>query len=135
MSENNIKYSNINIHRILLPSEYAVPIALIINELIINAIKHSADQMQRNIIVELTVKENMAILSVMNSCQECSPFPDFEHSTGLGVGLSLVDAILPKDGACLSLTRQQDRVYAQLILEAPVISITDHSHSIGCDSN
>lgn len=125
MVQTNIQYSEINLQRILLPSECAVPIALIINELIVNAIKHSIDGMPKNIVVELSVKEHTAILVIQNSCREHCPFPDFEHGSGLGVGLSLVHAMLPKEGASLSLTRQQDRVYAQLTLEAPVISITD----------
>lgn len=132
MEQSNIKYSVINHHRILLPSEYAVPIALIINELIINAIKHNDDPIPKNIEVDLSVAEHKAILTIQNSCRENYAFPDFEHGTGLGVGLSLVRAMLPKQGAYLSLMRLQDMVCAQLTLQRPIVSITHGPLACSC---
>jgi len=110
-------------HRAVLSPEYAVPMALIINELMINAIKHSSASISKKVLVTLAIKEQSAILIIQNSCQKQSPFPSFEHGEGLGVGLSLVRAMLPKNGAGLSLTKDQDIAHAQLILEFPIISI------------
>lgn len=123
MEFSNIKHSIINYHKVLLSSEYAVPIALIINELIINAIKHNGNPISNSIDLDLTITECTAILSIRNICRAHDPFPDFEHGIGLGVGLSLVTAMLPRNGAVLSMTRQQNCVSAQLDLKAPVISI------------
>ncbi|MEQ1531605.1 MAG: histidine kinase dimerization/phosphoacceptor domain -containing protein [Methylococcales bacterium] len=121
--QNRINYS-INVdHRALLPSEYAVPMALIINELMINAIKHSTDLAVKSVQVNLFIGENSAILTIQNDSPELSSFPDFEQEIGLGVGLSLVRAMLPKTGVCLSLTQHQDIVRASLSIKSPIISI------------
>lgn len=120
--QSNIKYSIIDSNRILLPSEYAVPIALIINELIVNAIKHSSDK--NNIEVDLSITENTATVTIQNVCRAHYSFPDFERGRELGVGLSLVRAMLPKQGAYLSLMQQRGRVRAQLMLQWPVVTLT-----------
>jgi PAS domain S-box-containing protein len=107
--------------QVLLIKDYAVPIALIINELIINAVKHSKAEMLHSIAIMLTVNENSAILNVENSCKNQSMFPDFDQGVGLGLGLSLIRAMLPHQGVCLSLIRQDGLVSAKLELEKPVI--------------
>ncbi len=119
----NIKQSiDIN-YRALLSSEYAVPIALIINELIVNAIKHNSNLSQKEVVVELSFTENTAILTVTNSSRIQAGFPDFEQGLGLGVGLSLVRAMLPKKGAHLTLKQQQGLVCAQITIKFPVINL------------
>lgn len=106
-----------------LMKEYAVPIALIINELIINAVKHSKAEMPHSIAITLTVNENSAILHVQNSCDNQSKFPDFDQGVGLGLGLSLIRAMLPHQGVSLSLIQQDGLVSAKLELEKPVIFV------------
>lgn len=120
---NVINYSITADYRAFLPSEYAVPIALIINELMINAIKHSSDSMPKNVVATLVITEKSAKLTIQNRCQKQLSFPGFEEGVGLGVGLSLVRAMLPKNGVRLSLTKDHDNVCAQLSLEFPILSI------------
>lgn len=109
--------------RAILPTTYAVPIALVINELIINAIKHNNDNITKTVVVRLRFDEHSAVLTIQNQSKKHVSFPRLEQGHGLGVGLTLVRSMLPKTGAHLSLTYEEDTVSARLSLECPVISI------------
>lgn len=119
----NITFTVNDGQKALLPSEQAVPIALIVNELMINAIKHNSNLLSKHVAVTLCCKEHSAVLTIQNNSNKQHVFPSFEHGIGLGVGLTLVRSMLPKHGACLSLAQHQDNVCAQLTLESPIISM------------
>lgn len=122
ISPGDIAYLSDGQYGALLPSEYAVPVALIINELITNAIKHSRNTTSGKVSVNLSINAGSATLIISNPCFQCQAFPDFSKGQGLGVGLSLVRAMLPLAGMHLSLVEKQGMVCAELRLEAPVIS-------------
>jgi two-component sensor histidine kinase len=105
----------------LLATDVAVPIALVINELIINAVKHSKTLVPNNIAIRLAVVENSATVSIQNSCNNQDLFPNFEQGVGLGLGLSLIRAMLPPQGVNLSLIKKDGLVCAELLLEQPII--------------
>ncbi|MEQ1531692.1 MAG: histidine kinase dimerization/phosphoacceptor domain -containing protein, partial [Methylococcales bacterium] len=109
--------------RALLQTEYTVPVALIINELIINAVKHSRNSPSKRVAVHLILDEKSATLTVQNHCRNQTDFPDFAQGIGLGLGLSLVQAMLPLEGVHLTLTQKNLLVCGQLYLEAPIVSI------------
>lgn len=104
----------------------AVPLALIINELLQNAVKHSGPTgMQSSvIIVSLLTEDEYVILQVSNP--SVAPLPEnfnLQEGVGLGTGLMLARDLLPHQGTELSLTLEEDRVITRLILQSPVISL------------
>lgn len=122
MKRNIINYVEESVYKTTLSPEYAVPLAIIVNELIVNAIKHNTDFPNKRIDVSLVVNETNALLQIANRCLETGDFPDMPRMAGLGVGLSLVHAMLPKQGAALSLTRSRGVALTSLTLEKPLIS-------------
>lgn len=104
-------------------SEEAVPIALIINELILNAVKHgSRGSGKPQVTVRLTQAGQTAEISVMNP-GDLPPGFDFSHGKGSGTGLGLVRSLLPHAGAELRLEQTADGVRARLVLAPPVVSV------------
>lgn len=103
--------------------EDAVPLALIINELLQNAIKHGdpADGLATLITVTLGLEDERVILQVSNA--GVAPNIDLKQGDGLGTGLMLVRDLLPHQGAELSLAVKQDRVVTRLVLQAPVVRL------------
>jgi len=102
--------------------EEAVPIALILNELIYNAIKHSQpDKTCQPIQVFMGGDENVVEVRVQNRCASLPAGFDFAAGKGLGTGLGLVKSLLPHKGAQLVFSTEQDRVKARFVLTPPVI--------------
>jgi len=97
-----------------------VPVALVVNELVTNAAKHtrSADGL-----VQMSVAgtANGALLRIANGPASLPPGFDFGSGQGFGTGLELLRALLPPKGAKLSLHEESDHVVAELTLEAPVL--------------
>jgi PAS domain S-box-containing protein len=105
----------------LVMDEEAVPLALVVNELVCNAIKHSATGSQRTRVdVDLGDAEDSARLVVRN-CGSLSPAFDFNRGAGLGTGLDLVRALLPRRGARLRFETTAATVDAILELSSPVV--------------
>jgi PAS domain S-box-containing protein len=106
-----------------LADEDAVPVALILNELLVNGVKYTPLQAGGRPL-QMTVREEGGIGRVMLFCPGAR-LPegfDFEHSKGLGTGLDLVKALLPRHGAWLRLTNEPDGVLCELELRQPVVT-------------
>lgn len=104
-----------------LDKEESVALALVINELIMNAIKHSSgDERAAQIEVSSAPEGNRAVVRVCNPCDAGGGF-DYAASKGLGTGLSLVRSLLPLTGASLTYTWSGPRLCAELSLREPVI--------------
>lgn len=114
----------LNIERpVRVDSEEAVPIALIINELILNAVKHGRDGSGKPAVtVRLTQSGETAEVSVINPGGLPAGF-DFKQARGSGTGLGLVRSLLPHAGAELRLEQTADEVRARLMLAPPVVSV------------
>ncbi len=100
----------------------SVPVALILNELMWNAIKHSPPGAKR-IWVEVTSGENRthARVEVRNSGETAARF--FEESGRAGAsGLGLVQALMPPRGASLQFDVDGGVVRAVLTLGPPVLA-------------
>lgn len=107
----------------ILAPEEAVPLALVVNELLTNALKHlGVVDPQRPVLVALVIGERMACAEIRNGPARLPPDFDFARSSKTGTGLELVAALLPPQGSRLEFGQDGDEVVARLELEAPVIS-------------
>jgi len=99
-----------------------VPLALIVNELIMNAFKHSPGGGNNPVTVALENGEDYARIIVCNPSGRLPREFDFDAGTGIGTGLSLVKSLLPPDGAVLRFHNETgDGVHGELTLRPPVI--------------
>jgi PAS domain S-box-containing protein len=110
----------------------AVPIALILNELIANAIKHSAGGM-----VSVSLRNGQDNDSVIVSIQNSGRLPagfDLNSPALLGTGLRLVSSLMPQSGARLYWERDQEQVVTKFELCSPIIH-RDLSDYANIDNN
>jgi PAS domain S-box-containing protein len=97
----------------------AVNLAMIVNELIFNAVKHSpASSLKPLVPVSIARLPASTTIVVRN---RIGPEPiafDFQAGSGLGTGLSLVRTLVPICGAALAFTTEGERLTACLQLPA-----------------
>ena len=108
--------------------EEAIPVALILNELLTNAIKHARyGENDTNTCVEFTTRHDRGVIRISNSAPVTLNKPDLTSGTGTGTGLKLVHSLLPHEGATLEIhyTETSNRVEATLELTAPVVMAPD----------
>lgn len=99
----------------------AVSVALIVNELLYNALKHGAhDAAGRPVRLRLSGDANRATISICNDC--AAPSFDLASGSGIGTGLSLVKSLLPLQGAALRFDFDGTTLTAELALSPPVIA-------------
>ena len=98
----------------------AVAVALILNELILNAVKHSPPEAATPL-VSINADGVRAHVGIRNTLGDDGEY-DLKNSTGLKTGLCLVNSLLPEHGAYLSVTRDAAKLLTtHLRLEAPVV--------------
>jgi PAS domain S-box-containing protein len=108
-----------------------VPVALMINELVLNAIKH-ADRARpgAKIVIDFERFGQGVKVHVRNPAGGLPAGFDFEAGRGLGTGLGLVKSLMPPRGISLALRFTGGGVEASLILTAPVIgAAADHQNA------
>jgi PAS domain S-box-containing protein len=99
-----------------------VPLALIINELLVNCLKHRPPE-SGNRPVRLHLQARQGIGCLQLTCPGArlpEPF-DFEQGIGLGTGLELVKSLLPREGVALTFRNDPDGVCSEMTLRAPVV--------------
>ncbi|MBA3057269.1 PAS domain-containing protein [Rhodoferax sp.] len=100
----------------LVVEKEAVPLALVLNELIVNAVKHGGQTPVR-IDVRKGERPDQVQISISNAGQ----FTQAATSTEQAHGLKLVAALLPRQGARLLREQQDGRVITCLHLEPPTL--------------
>jgi len=101
----------------------AVAVALVVNELVLNAIKACTrgDQAQP-VRIALARDGDEVSVSITNACGRLPPEFDFAAARGLGTGLTLARSLLPQAGARLSFRQIEPQgVEARLVLSPPVV--------------
>ncbi len=102
--------------------QHCVAIALVVNELLMNAIKHGgARPGMPPVAAECELVPQGCTLRIRND-GTLPPGFDFDAGTGARTGLQLVRAMLPSRGAKLSIRAVDDKVEVSLLLEPPVLS-------------
>jgi len=105
-------------------SEEAVPVALILNELLTNAIKHAGSgDNTLDTYIEFTTQQDRGEIRINNPASPVWKDFDLITGKGLGTGLELVRSLLPHHGASLDInyTNDNKRVEARFVLTAPII--------------
>lgn len=104
-------------------SKEAVPLALVLNELIFNAIKHCGGSSEgRHVRVYLQRQADFVEVHICNVGQLPENF-DFESGKGISTGLTLIRSLLPKNGASLKYRELNGVVMAELRLAEPVLKL------------
>lgn len=98
----------------------AVPLALVINELAFNAIKHTVGEGPQRLALALELPQGRAELRVSNPGRLPAGFDPAGHGGG---GLELMHLLLPPHGARLVWQQEGGEVVATLSLDAPAISV------------
>ena len=114
--------------RFALTEADSIPIALTINELFTNAIKHSgggdasAQSPGNEVRCSLEVGQNDLCISVRNRGRLAPDFHISQIPSGIS-GLGLVRALLPRKGAAISLEAEGEDVVARLRLSPPAVAV------------
>ena len=108
-------------HRFALPEAESIPIALTVNELLTNAIKHSAPGDIRCV---LHCDEARLSIQVLSPGQLRPGFSLAQVPPGVS-GLGLVRALLPRRTATLTLTQLGVQVEAKVVLVPPSITLLE----------
>ena len=104
-------------HRFGLTEADSIPIALTVNELLTNAIKHGGRQ---EVQCRVSFVGETATIAISNPGQLRAGFKLSDVPAGIS-GLGLVRALLPRRGAAMSLVQQGDDVLASLCLNPPAV--------------
>ncbi|UCE32430.1 MAG: PAS domain-containing protein [Burkholderiales bacterium] len=107
----------------LLSEQEAVPLALVVNELGTNAIKHglAAERGQARVGARLSSRAQGARIEIWNEGSLPERF-SFEAAPPSPSGLGLIKSLLPRRGARLRFERHDGRVCAVLELQPPAIT-------------
>ncbi len=108
----------------LLPEAESIPIALTLNELLTNAVKHSTAGPDPGLSCVLAVDDDAVRVSIENPATLPDGF-DLARIPGGVSGLGLVRALLPRRSAELSLRQHGDRVVATVTLRPPGVVRSD----------
>ncbi len=104
-----------------LPEAESIPIALTLNELLTNAVKHSAGTPDDEVRCTLDGGE-MGVRIKVSNVATLAPGFDLMRVPGGVSGLGLVRALLPRRSARLTLEQSEDRVVAEMVLQPPVVT-------------
>ena len=104
-----------------LPENEVVPLALVMNELLLNAIKHGHSE-RVNVILNADLSQKAVKLIIKNRGQLPPDF-DFNNRRRLNTGLDLVSSLLPNKGAKLSFEQQESHVVTLLEYHSPLINL------------
>jgi PAS domain S-box-containing protein len=108
-------------HRFALPEVEAIPIALTINELLTNAVKHGAPG---RIVCTLLCEEARLTIAIRNPGQLREGFSLAQVPPGVS-GLGLVRALLPRRTATLSLLQGDVSVETKVVLVPPGVTLLE----------
>ena len=110
----------------LVASDKAVALALVLNELILNAVKHGPAEEKDGLSVECKSQDGCMTVIIVNRGELPEDW-DYHAGQGIGTGLDLVRHMLPRH-ADLSIVEVQGRIIATLSLRSPLVSLASQQH-------
>jgi PAS domain S-box-containing protein len=109
--------------RLFIAEEESVPLALILNELLTNAVRHRHGPAP--VSLDLRCDERGALIVLRNPGQLGAEF-DFARGNGLGTGLGLVRSLMPRKGMTVSIAGTDGRwIETRIELTEPVLLPAD----------
>lgn len=105
----------------------AVPMALVINELLSNAVKHSNGG-EIDIRIRHEPRPDMIELTISNVGRMDNPRT--ENTMVSNSGIDLVQTLLPRVGANLSWKQEGNMVVTKLVLEPPIIMMDEGEYAV-----
>jgi PAS domain S-box-containing protein len=121
----SIKFNNNVKSNYIVQAGYAVPLALVFNELVTNAFKHSSVNYINhdvfNIEITLDLIEEHVCITITNPGKLREGL-DFDKDCGIGTGLNLVKSLLPLEFSKFSLMSTDKEVVAQLKLSPTMLT-------------
>lgn len=106
---------------ILVEEKESVPLALVVNELILNAIKHGVDA--RTVDISLIYEAESAKVTIVIANRGHLSSTSETVTPNFGTGLQLASVLLPKNNARLSWEQSGDVVITRIELATPIIAI------------
>jgi two-component sensor histidine kinase len=121
-SQVNLGGVMLDAHASLLAEGEAVAVALILNELMSNAVKHSGVAAQQTVIwIQAAQDAEHVQVRVRNRGRLPDGF-DFASGRGLGTGLSLVRSLVPAAGMDLAFIQDGEAVEVRIDFSPPVLA-------------
>ena len=102
----------------------AVPLALVLNELMVNAVKHAIPGTPVRVEADLDLEDVRAEIRISNAAALPAGFGPGRRFNQKGSGLQLAASLLPRRGARLVHREAGGEVTACLALESPAISLS-----------
>ena len=108
-------------YKVVVSELEAVPVALVLNEIVFNALKHGSAGLTPVIDLRIDIARERVVLSVTNG----GHLPDRgkRPADGGGSGLQLIRSLLPRRGAHFELANGPEGVVARLTLEPPIVTL------------
>jgi PAS domain S-box-containing protein len=119
--------------RAILREEDAVPVALIINELVVNAMKHQPGPNESRVVTVRSDESGEQVQVQVTNPGILPPDFDWTRIAPQGNGLRIARSLLPAEGAALTVVARGNTVCATLELRAPAITLATALPSIPND--
>ncbi len=103
--------------RWILPESESIPLALTLNELLTNAVKHGTDDTVR---CAMHMREDDVLIEIVNGGRLPPDFNLRNAPSGM-YGLGLVRALLPRRAASLEMVERQGHVVTSLVIRSPSV--------------
>jgi PAS domain S-box-containing protein len=111
--------------KLLIRESETVAVALVLNEIVTNAVKHAAGDFPESVPSVKLMRDGERGRILIENPGALAPGFDFNSRQGLGTGLGLVRALIPVPGMSVSFRQTGDRVEVEIVIESPVVSSTD----------
>ena len=109
--------------------EEAVAIAMVLNEVLMNAVKHRVRNGGETLIRVGARRTHGSVEIRIVNPGFLPPRFNFAMGAQVGTGLGLVKSLLPPEGAALDIQEEGDMVVATLTISSPLLSMVD---AVGC---
>ena len=116
----NINISNNLNSQFMVNPDESIPLALVMNEIITNAIKHSVSEALCEVDIDINYDADDVIIKVSNNGHLPDDF-NLSNEKDTGTGLKLVRSLMPFNERQFRLYENNEKVFAQIKLDSNMI--------------